>query len=215
MVQVKIFPVNILEENTYVVFDETKEAVIIDCGTLVDAERKMVDDFIADNGLKVKYLLQTHAHFDHLFGADHIYKKYGVKPRMNPNDLSTYQKANEQMLMFMHRAFDLTLPPHDTDFLDADTVISFGSHQLRVFPTPGHTPGGICFYEATEHLLFSGDSLFRGSVGRTDLPGGNMLELLKALKHLLEILPEDTVVYPGHGPSTTIGDEKKYNNYIA
>ena len=214
MIQVHTFPVNMLSENTYVVFDETKEAVIIDCGALLPAEHKMIDDYIAEKSLTIKHLLQTHAHFDHLFGAQHIYETYGVKPKLSKDDLQTYLHATEQMEMFMHRIFELELPPYDADFLQSNTPIRFGNHSLRIFPTPGHTPGGVCLYEDTEHLLFSGDSLFRGSIGRTDLPGGNTMALVNSLTELLHLLPEDTKVYPGHGPETTIAYEKQYNGYL-
>ena len=202
-----------IEENCYVLWDDSHEAVVVDCGAFYPEERKAIADFIADNGLLVKRLLQTHAHFDHLFGADFICHTYGVRPEMHRAEADTYAAAAEQSRIFMHRALPLTLPPVGPYFDDGDDL-AFGHHVLRVLHTPGHTPGGVCFYEADEAVLFSGDSLFRRAIGRCDLPGGDETSLIESLKQRVLTLPDAVTVCPGHGDCTTVGEERRANPYL-
>lgn len=202
-----------IEENCYVLWDDSREAAVIDCGAFYPEEQKAIRDFIAGNGLLVKRLLQTHAHFDHLFGADFICRTYGVRPEMHRAEASTYAAAAEQCRLFMHRALPLTLPDAGPFFGDGD-ALAFGHHVLHVIPTPGHTPGGVCFYEAGEAVLFSGDSLFRHAIGRCDLPGGNEQSLVNSLKQCVLTLPDAVTVCPGHGDATTVGEERRANPYL-
>lgn len=206
----KTFTVNFIEENCYLLWDESREAVIVDCGAFLPAECEQIRAFVAENDLTVKHLLNTHAHFDHLFGAQFCSDTWGVLPEISADEVETYHQAVQQMQAFLHRAFPLQLPPLGKTFSEGETI-RFGTHELRVIATPGHTPGGVCFYCEAEGLLLTGDSLFRCSIGRCDLPGGDACSLVTALSEKILTLPEDVKVLPGHGPSTTIGYERMNN----
>ena len=210
---IKSFPVNPLSENCYVVSDETREAVIIDCGAYYDDEKAMIAKYISDNDLKPVAHLLTHAHFDHFWGADYIAELYGLPPRCPQPDRPLYDDVDEQVRSILHHSIRCANPPAGED-ITPESVIPFGSHRLTVIPCPGHTPGGVCYYCEEEKVLFSGDSLFQNSIGRTDFPGGDLWTLIDALKALIKTLPPDTVVYPGHGLKTTIGAEHRNNPYL-
>lgn len=213
MLNIKCFPVNFIEENCYVVSDETRQCVIIDCGAFFPEERKAIAGYIEAEELLPVHLLQTHGHFDHVFGAQFIHDQYGLAPEMSAQETATYVQAAEQMRAFLHRDFPLSLPPVGHAFAEGESV-AFGSHSLSVIATPGHTPGGVCYYCAAERVLFSGDSLFRREIGRCDLPGGNEAQLIGALKSRVLTLPDDTAVLPGHGEATTVGEERRENRYL-
>ena len=213
MLQVKTFVVNMIEENCYVVSDSTGEAVIIDCGALSPKEREEISAYVSENALTVKHLLCTHAHFDHIFGVDFVYQTYGLCPLLHTDDVGLYQQAEWQTRSILHRDMDWHLPPVGQALHGGD-CIRFGTHTLSVIETPGHTPGGVCFYCADEGFLFSGDSLFLSSIGRTDLPGGNAHQLIEGLRTRILTLPPETRVCPGHGPATTIGHERSSNPYL-
>jgi glyoxylase-like metal-dependent hydrolase (beta-lactamase superfamily II) len=212
--KIKTFEVNPLQENCYVVSDETNECVIIDCGALYDAEQKAIQTYLNDNHLKPVHHLCTHGHFDHVFGAGFILSTYGLKPEAHISDQKMIEDVASQCRMM---GFDLgNLPasaPLGTTLNDKD-IISFGHHQLQVLHTPGHSLGSITFYCEEEHIAFSGDTLFRMSVGRTDLPGGSWEQLLNSLSAVMAHLPSDTTIYPGHGPRTVISDEVRMNPYF-
>lgn len=213
MITVKTFTVNFIEENCYVLSDAAGNAVIIDCGANSPEEQSAISHYITTQGLTLRHLLCTHGHFDHIFGNQFLYETYGLRPQLHEDEAATYAAASEQMQMFLHRALPLQIPAPGRLLQDGDEI-AFGAHTLRVIATPGHTPGGICFYLEEESLLFSGDSLFRGSIGRCDLPGGNEEQLLSALRTKILTLPEQTRVYPGHGPATTIGRERTGNPFF-
>ncbi|MBE6255561.1 MAG: MBL fold metallo-hydrolase [Prevotella sp.] len=210
---IKSFPVNPLSENCYVVSDETREAVIIDCGAYYDDEKAMIAKYIRDNDLKPVAHLLTHAHFDHFWGADYIAELYGLPPRCPQPDRPLYDDVDGQVRSILHYSIRCANPPAGED-ITPESVIRFGNHRLTVIPCPGHTPGGVCYYCEEEKVLFSGDSLFQNSIGRTDFPGGDLWTLIDALKALIKTLPPDTVVYPGHGLKTTIGTEHHHNPYL-
>lgn len=207
MLTVKKFVVNPIEESTFVIYDETREAAIVDCGVLYPEEEEALTNFIKNEGLIVKYHLLTHSHFDHIFGADFVYRTWGLSPCMHKNELPTYEVAAAQMRSFVGNAFTLVTPPAGKLFDDYE-VVTLGSHALKVLPTPGHTLGGVCYYCAEENVLLSGDTLFYRSIGRTDLFGGNYEQLISSIKQELMVLPSETKVYPGHGPATTVGEER-------
>ena len=213
MLNIKCIVCNPVQENCYVVSDETNEAAIIDCGAFFDYERKAVVNYVSDNGLTMRHVLCTHAHFDHIFGLDTLYEAYGIKPRLHPADLTIYDGMKQQVRSFFGTGYDRTMPPTG-DMLQHGEVIALGNHQLQVLHTPGHSPGSVVFYCESESVLFSGDTLFRMSVGRTDLQGGSWQQLMQSLHHVRATLPPDTKVYTGHGPSTTIGDEISMNPYF-
>ena len=201
-----------LQENTYIVSDETREAVIIDCGAYYDAERTAIVDYLTSNQLKPVHLLCTHGHFDHNFGNDTIWHTFGLKPEVAAED--------EGMMELKTMFKELTgadylgdIPPVGR-LLTAGECISFGTHQLKVLPTPGHSRGSVTFYCEAEHAAFTGDTLFRMSIGRTDFEGGSWSDMSHSLKKVLAVLPADTTVYPGHGEPTTIGYELQYNPYM-
>ena len=209
---IKRFVCNMLQENCYVMHDETKECVIIDCGAYYPEERQAVVNYIRDNELTPKYLLATHGHLDHNFGNDTIYQEFGLKACVAPGDKHYLDTLPEQAAdMFgMQLLADYPSAEH---LFEENEIITFGHTQLDVIETPGHSRGSVCFYCAKEHVLFSGDTLFRMSIGRTDLAGGSMMQIIQSLRQLAQ-LPDETVVYSGHGPETTIGNELAHNPYM-
>ena len=204
MMTVKRFVFNTLQENTYVVSDETRETVIIDCGALFDKEREALLRYINDNQLKPVHLLCTHGHFDHNFGNDTIWRTFGLKPEVAAED-EWLMDIKRQVRQMMGADYQCEVPPVGR-LLSENDVITFGTHQLTIISTPGHTPGSVTYYCAAEQTAFTGDTLFRMSIGRTDFEGGSPTAMMNSLKKLAQ-LPADTTVYAGHGEATTIGDE--------
>lgn len=210
---IKKFEVNPVQENCYVVSDETKEAAVIDCGALFEEERKAVVNYIEENGLTLRHVLCTHGHFDHIFGVDTLFEEFGIRPRLHAADHRLYDGMKQQVQAFFGANYDRNMPPLDDDLSDGE-LITLGNTQLKVLHTPGHSPGSVVFYCESEKILFAGDTLFRMSVGRTDLEGGSWQQLLHSLQHVLAPLPADVKVFTGHGPATTIGDEVCMNPYF-
>ena len=209
----KTFEVNPLGENCYVVSDETKEAAIIDCGCSDESEWTDIKNYIASYNLQVKRLLNTHLHFDHVWGNTFVHRDFGLRPEANYADLHIYENMDEQIRSIVGIGIPHPpLPPLGTSLLDGSEV-KFGETTLKVFATPGHSRGCICFYSEKDGVLFSGDTLFCGSCGRSDLEGGNYESLMQSLQRLAT-LPDETKVFSGHGPSTTIGREKRFNPYM-
>ena len=162
---------------------------------------------------KISAVLLTHGHFDHIFGAQFLCDTYGLHPQLGSSDIPTYECAEMQMQMFLHRALPLQTPPVERG-LEEGEEIHFGHQRINVINTPGHTPGGVCYYLEGAHLLLSGDSLFRYSIGRCDLPGSDGASLVRALQEKILALPDETLVLPGHGDATTIADERMGNPYL-
>ena len=212
MIEVRRFVCNMLQENTYVVSDETREAVVIDCGALYEEERQAIVDYIDKQQLKPVHLLCTHGHFDHNFGNDTIWHTYGLKPEVAVED-EALMDLKTQVEQMIGTGYQNDVPPIGR-LLSTDDTISFGSHQLTILPTPGHTRGSVSFYCQSESIVFTGDTLFHMSIGRTDFPGGSWQQMADSLK-LLATLPDETKVYSGHGEPTTIGEERQYNPYIS
>ena len=208
--KIKTFEVNPLCENCYVVSDDTKEAVIIDCGCSDEHEWEDIKKYISSEGLEVKHLLNTHLHFDHVWGNTFVHRDLGLRPEANYEDLHIYEHMDEQIKSVVGVGIPHPpLPPLGTSLLDGSEV-TFGNTTLKVLTTPGHSRGCICFYSEKDDVLFSGDTLFCGSCGRTDLEGGNYHDIMLSLQKLAT-LPDQTKVFCGHGPSTTIEREKRYN----
>ncbi|MBQ7180555.1 MAG: MBL fold metallo-hydrolase [Bacteroidaceae bacterium] len=208
---IKRFQVNPIEENTYIIWDApTREAAVVDCGAWTKDDRQAIADFISNEGLQLRMALQTHSHFDHIFGAPWLNEQYGLRPRMHALEEAIYYAMPDMVRKFGIRMSD-PLPRPD-EFLTNGECIMLGYTEIRIQHTPGHTPGGVCFHIPADDLLLTGDTLFRGSVGRTDLPGGNMGQLVASLHRLLTLSAETTVL-PGHGPETTIGYEAQYNPF--
>ena len=162
---------------------------------------------------RLRHVLCTHAHFDHVFGVDTLYERFGVKPRLHSADNFLYDNMDGQLNGMMGMGFGRTMPPRG-DSLHEGERIPLGRHQLTVLHTPGHSPGSVVFYIEDEKMLFAGDTLFRMSVGRTDLQGGSWQQLMQSISQVLAKLPDDVTVYTGHGPATRIGDEKRMNPYF-
>ena len=212
MIDIKRFTVNMLQENCYVVSDETRECVIIDCGAYYEEEKQAIVQYIDSNRLKPIHLLVTHGHLDHNFGNEFIMKTYGLQPELSERDEKLMLHAKGQAAQYYDMELDMEMPP-PARLLEENEVVTFGSHRLKVLQTPGHSKGCICFYCEEEHLLFSGDTLFHNTIGRTDLTGGSMMMIIQSLRFLAQ-LPDNVVVYPGHGETTTIGDEVAHNPYM-
>jgi glyoxylase-like metal-dependent hydrolase (beta-lactamase superfamily II) len=211
MIQIKKFTFNPVQENTLVVFDETKECVIVDAGCFFENERQELDRFIAENQLNPVRLINTHCHFDHIMGITHCRTKYKLQFEIHPDEAILVEQASAH-----GDRFGIPMEPvDDADkyFEDGD-IIAFGNSELKVIAAPGHSPGGVAFYNANQKILIAGDILFYGSIGRTDLPGGSFERLVGNIQSKLLTLPEETVVYCGHGPETTIGFEKKNNPFL-
>lgn len=207
------FTFNMFGENTYVVYDPTsREAVIVDPGMIDDEERNALDSFIERNSLKVTHLINTHMHLDHVFGNPHVMAQYGVKTSASPQDAFLGEGLNQQSARYhlkgMPQSVGVDIPLKDGD------VIKVGDGQLHVLAIPGHSPGGLAFYDKEDGWVITGDSLFDGSIGRTDLPRGDMATLVNAVRSKLLTLPDNTVVLPGHGGETTIGQEKVHNPFL-
>ena len=213
MITVKRFTCNMLAENCYVVSDDTNEAVIIDCGVMYEDEGTAIIQYIRDNNLNPLHLLCTHGHFDHCMGNGVIYKEFHLKPEVHHEDQYLMENMAQQTADILGVALPMEVPPVGKYLSDSD-VITFGNHTLRILHTPGHTLGGVTYYCKEEGIAFSGDTLFRMSIGRTDFEGGSYEQIVHSLQEVLAKLPADTKVYPGHGPETTIADEIRYNPYM-
>lgn len=212
MIKIKCFEFNLFAENTYVLYDETKEAAIIDCGCMSAGEEKVLSDFIAAHELVPKLLLCTHLHLDHILGNAFIHRMYGLSPKAHRLEVEQIPPLDIQMKhMGLHASGD-TVPV--TDFLSEDEPIRFGHSELAVLLVPGHSPGSLAFYSPADGFIISGDALFAGSIGRTDLWGGSYGMLISAIQDKILSLPDQTLVCPGHGPSTTVIEEKLHNPYL-
>ena len=202
---------NPFQENTYLVFDEQKNAVVIDPGMYSSAEKNHFKETVNSLGLNIVALLNTHCHIDHVLGNAFIKREYRVDFYMHELDLPTLNSISNYAHVYGFEAYEQSPEP---DFLLNDQQeINFNGIHLKVIFGPGHAPGHVAFYNQKNNILLGGDILFRGSFGRVDLPGGDMETLKKTIHERMFTLPENTVVYPGHGPSTTIGEEKR-TNYI-
>lgn len=206
------FTFNPLQENTYLLWDEqTLEAAIVDAGNWNRQEEQLLEGSIKAHGLKMKYALQTHAHFDHTFGLPFVHRTYGLKPIFHIDEAETYRQMPGMAAQFGVNIGG-GMPPIGQLLNDGDEL-RLGETAIRLIHTPGHTPGSASFHIADAGLLLCGDTLFQGSIGRTDLPGGNFEAEMDSIKNKLFSLPDDTTVLCGHGPYTTIGWERQHNYY--
>ena len=211
--KVKAFEFNMFGEMTYVVYDAaTGKAAVIDPGMLNDREAAILDSFLEENKLTVTHILATHLHVDHVMGLDHLKQRTGLGISASPADAPLAARIAEQVQMF-RLPVKLGRVEIASPLNDGDTV-KIGEGELRVIAVPGHSEGSVAFYDRADGFVITGDALFAGSIGRTDLPGGDYATLIKSITDRLLTLPPETVVYPGHGPSTTIGREREYNPYL-
>ncbi|MFC4143945.1 MBL fold metallo-hydrolase [Pedobacter mendelii] len=213
MISIKIFTFNTYSENTYVLFDETRECVIIDPGMYEGAEQNKLVTFIKENELKPVLLLNTHCHLDHIFGNKFVFDTWGLKPQFHKGELQILQAVPGYAPQMGFTKYELS--PEPETFLGETGTITFGNSSLDLIFAPGHSPAHLCFYSKADNFLIGGDVLFYGSIGRTDLPGGNHQQLINNIETKLFLLPDDCKVYPGHGPATTIGFEKQNNPFFS
>lgn len=212
MITVKTFVFNPFSENTFVVFDDTKAAVIVDPGCYEPHEQEELDHFITSNHLTVSLLLNTHCHIDHVLGNDFIKRKYNVPFLIHKAEESLLRAVKSYAPNYGFANYKEVLPDK---FISERDEVTWGTSLLDVLHLPGHSPGHIGFYNAEQKFLISGDVLFEGSIGRTDLPGGDMDILIDSIQQKLFILPDDVIVYSGHGNTTTLGEEKVSNPFCA
>lgn len=200
--------------NTYVVYDPNeKKAAIVDPGMINDEEEQALSRFIERNGLTVTHIINTHMHIDHAIGAAYAKRKYGAPLWGHKDDGFLADRLRQQA-----DAFGINEMIEDVSidsYLSPGEIIKIGSGSLEVIHVPGHSPGSIALYDHADGFVITGDALFEGSVGRTDLPGGNGTQLIESIRRNLLPLPDSTVVYPGHGPATTIGRERTLNPFLA
>ncbi len=210
--KIKSFTFNPFQENTYVVYDDTKECIIIDPGCYTDKERDELRRFITSEGLKPVKLINTHCHIDHVLGNKFTSELWDLELYMHKEDLPLLENAGNIGKMYGFEDYEGS--PYPKHFLAQDDTLTFGESSFKILFTPGHAPGHICLYSKENNLLIAGDVLFNGSIGRTDLPGGDYNTLIKSIKTKLLPLDENTIVYCGHGPSTSIGKEKMSNPFL-
>jgi len=211
MITIEKFVFSPFYENTYILYDESGECIIIDPGCLEPTEENELADFIARKNLKPVKQIFTHCHIDHIFGANFIYSKYNLKPEIHEAALPFLIRGNEQARVY---GFDLPKVVEPESFIEEGDKIKFGTSELDVVYTPGHADGSICFISHRQKFVITGDVLFQGSIGRTDFPTGDFDLLMESIRTKLYTLEDDLTVYPGHGEKTTIGFEKRNNPFV-
>jgi glyoxylase-like metal-dependent hydrolase (beta-lactamase superfamily II) len=211
MISIQTFTFGPFQENTYVLYDASKECIIIDPGCYDEQERLELTDFIDTHKLTPVRLLNTHCHIDHVVGNKFVAEKYKLKLEINKHDLTTLNS-----LMMVAKMYNLRAEPspQPSGFLEEGDIIKFGNSTLEIIFTPGHSPGSITFYNKEQKIMIAGDVLFHGSIGRADLPGGHHQTLIDSINNKLLPLGDEFVVYSGHGPSTTIGFERMNNPFL-
>ena len=213
MLNIQRFVCNPLQENCYVVSDASHEAVIIDCGAFYNEEKRALADYIRTEDLKPVHLLATHGHLDHNFGNGYMLQQYGLKVEIHAEDQYLVESLAEQARFILGANIDVEEAPTGNLLHDGDTI-HFGSHVLNVMHTPGHSHGCVLFYCKEENVVFTGDTLFRMSIGRTDFVEGSWADMEHSLQTVVAQLPPETVICAGHGPQSTMADELRYNPYL-
>jgi glyoxylase-like metal-dependent hydrolase (beta-lactamase superfamily II) len=211
MIKVEKFVVNPLGENSFIISDETGECVFVDPGFFYDEEHDEVREYIKSNNLTPVRITNTHCHFDHIMGVEFVRNEFKIPFYIHPDDVFWVEKAIDQGKMF---GFEMKPVAPPDAFLAENDFVEFGNSKLKIIHVPGHSPGHVVFYSEPDKILIAGDVLFYGSIGRTDLPGGNYETLISNIKSKLFALPDDTKVFCGHGPETTIGFEKRTNPFL-
>jgi len=212
MAHVAAFTFNPFQENTYLVYDETGECAIFDPGCFDTSEKEVLQRFIQENALTPVRLINTHCHIDHIFGNKFIADTYNLPLEIHRDELPVLNFAPKTV-----QFYGIPYPepsPQPEQFIEAGDTVAFGNTELEVRLTPGHSPASLSFYCAKDKFVLAGDALFKGSIGRTDLPGGDMNTLLQSIREQLFTLPDEVKVYAGHGEATTIGEEKRSNPFL-
>ena len=211
MLKIKSFVFSPIQENTYLLYNEFNDCIIIDPGCYFPEEQDELHAFITQSRLKPWMLLNTHCHLDHVFGNKFVAETYQLTLQLHEKEKLLLDYAPTSGLMY-NMPFDNYVGEYI--YLKEGDIIKLGEDELRVIEAPGHSPGHICFYCAKQNFIISGDVLFNRSIGRTDLPGGDHQTLINNIRKKLFVLPDETVVYSGHGPVTTIGQEKAENPFL-
>ena len=200
-----------IDVNTYILADKSGDCAIIDCGCYNKNEFDQLEAFINDKGINPVLLLNTHCHLDHIFGNRFILERYGLKTYSHELEEMNRKSSTKHALFF---GLTMEAPPEPEGFITDSQVITLGTTELVALHVPGHAPGSLSFYSEKNECVFTGDALFQGSIGRTDLPGGNYETLIESIRNKLFVLPPQTVVYPGHGDETSIQTEKHTNPFF-
>jgi len=211
MLQIRSMVFNAFSENTYLIINEKKECWIVDPGMYDLEERQLFTDFISREGLSPKAIINTHAHIDHIFGVQHLIETYSIPFALHANEAPVLAGAKGAAMLF---GFSMNQVPVPTQVLKAGEDLMLGDDRLELRLAPGHSPGSIVFYYHEGGWAIGGDVLFAGGIGRSDLPGGNGDTLLQSIRTQLYTLPDATIIFPGHGPQTSIGMEKRTNPYV-
>jgi glyoxylase-like metal-dependent hydrolase (beta-lactamase superfamily II) len=211
MLTIKCFQFSPIQENTYLLYNEFNNCIIIDPGCYFEEEREILAQFILSNQLKPQILLNTHCHLDHVFGNKFISETYQLIPQIHPSEKPVLDYAPTSGLIY-NMPFDNYVGP--LKYIEAGEKIKLDNDELISIFTPGHSPGSLSFYCKSQNFVIGGDVLFHRSIGRTDLPGGNLDTLISSIKNELFVLPDETIVYSGHGETTNIGDEKRDNPFL-
>ena len=210
--KIKIFPFNQFLENTIVLSDSTNECIIIDPGCYNNEEKQILENYIIANNLKPVKLINTHCHIDHILGNNFVSSNWDIDLEINKNDLNLLNESNQIAKIYGFVNYENS--PNPKKFLNEGDIVNFGNSELKVIFTPGHAPGHISLYSAKDNFIISGDVIFKNSIGRTDLAGGNFNILIETINNKILSLDDNVIIYCGHGPITTVGDERKNNPFL-
>lgn len=211
MLQIKSFVFNFASENTYILYNENKNAWLIDPGNMDERETRVIEGFISDNGLQIRKILLTHAHIDHILGLQWAFNTFRIPVNMHKDDQEILDMFQASGMRFGFKIKPLQV---DIEYLSEGDELDLDGEKFKVYHVPGHSPGSIVYHNPSQKFMISGDVLFEGSIGRTDLYKGNYEQLINGIRNKLFILDEETKVFSGHGNPTTIGFEKQYNPFF-
>lgn len=211
MIHIETLPVNPFRMNSYLLWDDTLDAIVIDAGMMDSSEKTFFEDTIKTHKLNLVANYHTHCHIDHILGDSFIRDTYNLLPIIHPDGEFLLERAKEQAMMYGLQLDEIV---RSKEFIKHGDTLSFGESTLKVLYTPGHADGSVCFYSSDDKFVIAGDVLFKDGIGRTDLPSGNFDVLAESIRKQLYVLDDEVLVYPGHGPTTTIGYEKEHNPYV-
>ena len=210
--KIKSFTFNVFQENTYVIYDDTQECIIIDPGCYEEEEKNILKEFIKHKKLKPVKLINTHCHIDHILGNQFVCQNWSLELSVNKKDIPLLESSESIANMYGFKKYEES--PSPKNFLEDKDILRFGINEFKILFTPGHSPGHICLYSEKHNLIIAGDVIFRNSIGRTDLPGGDHNTLINSINKKILPLPNTTKIYCGHGPYTDVGSERKNNPFL-